>query len=128
MDKEGDLWPGLDKRYKSLGLNDSNIPTSESLKDVSVRALEFWHEKIVPRIKERKKVLIVSHSSTILSLLKVLDDIPEENIPGVAIPRSHPLLYRINVHTLKPLPMETKRFGILNGTFIGDSLELEKAM
>jgi len=53
LDENDERYPGKDKRYASLRHED--IPKTESLKSTVDRFLPYWHERIVPTIKEGKK-------------------------------------------------------------------------
>jgi 2,3-bisphosphoglycerate-dependent phosphoglycerate mutase len=48
--------------------------------------LPYWHEEIVPKIKDGKRVLIVAHGSTVRSLIKHLNSIPDDQIIDTNIP------------------------------------------
>jgi len=58
MQPESPYWPGKDPRYSNLGIDLSQIPASESLKDVTKRTKLFWEEVILKDLKKDKKVLI----------------------------------------------------------------------
>lgn len=103
MSRHSRFWPGKDPRYKTLGITDEMIPASESLKEVVERTKPFWSEVIAPRLKLNKKILIVGHENNLRSMLKVLDNIPDDEIINVDIPRSIPLIYHLDPVTLKPI-------------------------
>jgi 2,3-bisphosphoglycerate-dependent phosphoglycerate mutase len=95
-----DRYPGKDPRYQHLTKNE--IPLAESLKDTVARFLPFWHTDIVPEIKAGKKVLISAHGNSLRALVKYLDDISEDEIPGLNIPTGIPLVYELD-DQLKPI-------------------------
>ena len=128
MSKDYEHWPGRDKRYKAFGLKDDQIPTSESLEEVSERAMSYWHAIIEPQIKKGKRILIVSHGNTIRSMIKKIDNLSEEAIVEVSIPRAWPLVYTFDRETLQPIRTPHRKYEFLSGHFLGDQDVLEKTM
>jgi len=94
-------YPGKDARY--AGLKKEQIPLTECLKDTVERFLPFWHDTIVPSLKEGKKVLIAAHGNSIRALVKYLDNVPESEITELNIPTGIPLVYELDAQTLKPI-------------------------
>jgi len=94
-------YPGNDSRY--AGLQKSQIPLAECLKDTVERFLPFWHETVVPALKEKKKVLIAAHGNSIRALVKYLDNVPNNEITELNIPTGIPLVYELDEETLKPV-------------------------
>lgn len=78
------------------------IPLGESLKDTIARVLPYWEAEIVPQIKAGKKVLVVAHGNSLRALMKVLENISEEDIVDLNIPTAVPILYELD-DDLKPL-------------------------
>lgn len=72
------------------------MPLKETLKDTVERFLPAWHETIVPAIEEGKKVLIAAHGNSLRALVKYLDKISDEEIPGLNIPTGIPLVYELD--------------------------------
>jgi 2,3-bisphosphoglycerate-dependent phosphoglycerate mutase len=58
--------------------------------------LPYWHETIVPELLRQQKVLVVAHGNSLRALVKYLDRIPDEDIPGLNIPTGVPLLYELD--------------------------------
>jgi 2,3-bisphosphoglycerate-dependent phosphoglycerate mutase len=87
-------YPGNDPKYQDLEKND--LPFTECLKDTVERFLPFWHDKIVPEIKAKKRILISAHGNSLRALVKYLDKISEENIVHLNIPTGIPLIYELN--------------------------------
>jgi len=103
MTKDSKYFPGKDPRYQILGINDDDIPLSESLKDVTERTSKFWEEEIVPKLKQGKRLLIVGHENNLRSIIKRLDGISNEDILHLELPRAIPLIYHLDPVTLKPI-------------------------
>jgi 2,3-bisphosphoglycerate-dependent phosphoglycerate mutase len=100
LTKDDERFPGHDPRYRELP--DSTLPLSECLKDVVARFLPYWHETIAPAISADKRVLITAHGNSLRALVKYLDHISDEEIPGLNIPTGVPLVYELD-DALKPL-------------------------
>jgi 2,3-bisphosphoglycerate-dependent phosphoglycerate mutase len=62
------------------------LPFTESLKDQEARLIPYWTDTIAPLIKEGKRVLIVTHGSSIRTISKHLDSISEQEIAELNIP------------------------------------------
>ena len=92
--------PRFDKLYKNV--NNSKLPSSESLKDTEDRFLPFWHKKISPSIQNGKNVLIVAHGNSLRALIKYIDKISNKKIMSVNIPTGIPLIYELD-DKLKPI-------------------------
>lgn len=100
LEKSDARWPGHDPRYQNLDAGD--IPAAECLKDTVARFLPYWHETIAPAVRAGQRVLIAAHGNSLRALVKYLDDIPEDVIPGLNIPTGIPLIYELD-DDLKPL-------------------------
>lgn len=87
-----------DPRYRGL----PSQPATESLLDTQQRVLPYWHEKIMPCLREQKRVLIAAHGNSLRSLVKYLDDIGNEEILALNIPTGIPLVYELD-DDLKPI-------------------------
>jgi 2,3-bisphosphoglycerate-dependent phosphoglycerate mutase len=61
-----------------------------------------WDEAIAPAIKSGRRVLIAAHGNSLRSLVKMLDNISDEDIMGVNIPNGKPLVYELDA-ALKPI-------------------------
>ena len=92
--KDDERHPRFDPRYALLRPED--LPATESLKDTLDRVLPYWHETIVPQLVREQKVLVVAHGNSLRALVKYLDRIPDEDIPGLNIPTGVPLVYELD--------------------------------
>ncbi|MAE43355.1 2,3-diphosphoglycerate-dependent phosphoglycerate mutase [Candidatus Woesearchaeota archaeon] len=108
-------YPGNDPLYK--GLDKKDIPSTESLKDTVKRFVPYWKEKIVPALKDGKKVLISASGNSLRALVKHIDNVPNEEIVHFNIPTGVPLVYELD-DNLKPI----KHY------FLGNQKEIEKKM
>jgi len=58
--------------------------------------LPYWHETIAPTVSSGKRVMIVAHGNSLRALVKYLDTIPDQEIPGLNIPTGIPLVYELH--------------------------------
>jgi len=86
--------PRLDPRYADVPAD--LLPATESLKTTLERVLPYWHQQIVPQLKEGKKVLISAHGNSMRALVKHLDSVSDEQISGLNIPTGIPLVYELD--------------------------------
>ncbi len=87
------MFPGKDPRYADL--KPKEVPLTECLKDTVARFLPYWHKTIAPEVKKGKRVLIAAHGNSLRALVKYLDNIPDDVIPGLNIPTGIPLVYEL---------------------------------
>jgi 2,3-bisphosphoglycerate-dependent phosphoglycerate mutase len=83
-----------DPRY--TGLDRSQIPLGESLKDTRYRVAECWIDRIQPALNCGRRVLVVAHGNSLRALLMILEDIGEAEIPAVEVPNAVPIIYDVS--------------------------------
>ena len=86
--------PRHDVRYRGLSMD--RLPGTESLEDTLRRVMEVWDERVLPRIRAGKRILVVAHGNTLRALIKHLEDIPTEDLAELNIPTGIPLVYELN--------------------------------
>lgn len=72
---------------------DIRPPAGESLKDTLDRVLPFFNEHIIPATKTYETVLVSAHGNSLRAIVKELDGISDEEIPGMEIATGVPLIY-----------------------------------
>ena len=92
--------PSRDPRY--AGLDPTELPLAESLKDTVARFLPYWHQSIAPAITSGKRVVIAAHGNSLRALVKYLDEVSEADILELNIPTGIPLVYELN-DALRPI-------------------------
>ncbi len=92
--KKDKRYPGKDPLYKDL--KESEIPLTESLKDVQKRLLPYWRSEIAPAVKAGKKVLICAHGNSLRALIKYLENVSDKKIEDLNIPTGIPLVYELD--------------------------------
>jgi 2,3-bisphosphoglycerate-dependent phosphoglycerate mutase len=113
--------PRFDPRYSKLPPD--VLPATECLKDVVGRALPYWHDVIVPDLRAGSTVLVAAHGNSLRALVKHLDDIADDVIPGVNIPTGVPLIYELD-DDLVPQGERVDWSGGLRGRYLGDQDEV----
>mmetsp|Transcript_15167 Transcript_15167/g.25706 ORF Transcript_15167/g.25706 Transcript_15167/m.25706 type:complete len:132 (+) Transcript_15167:259-654(+) len=94
--------------------NPSNSPRTDS-----------WligRKSMYPKSNRGKKILIAAHGNTLRALVKHLDNISEEVIPGLNIPTGVPLVYELD-EDLKPIA-HPDAIGPLSGHYLGDQQDI----
>jgi 2,3-bisphosphoglycerate-dependent phosphoglycerate mutase len=86
--------PRYDPRY--AGVAPDKLPSSESLKLTLERVLPYWHMVLAPAIQSGQRVLVVAHGNSMRAMVKYLDHISDEEIPGLNIPTGVPLVYELD--------------------------------
>lgn len=85
---------------------DYPIPNGETLKVVYDRVVPFYIEKILPKAKEGKNVLVVSHGNALRALIKYMEDIKDEKMIDVEMPFGAILIYEVDENGKKIIKQE----------------------
>jgi len=112
LDADDERHPRFDRRYKDV----DNLPGAESLLLTLRRVIPCWNELIAPDLRAGKNVLIAAHGNSLRALVKMLDEISDEEITGFNIPTGIPLAYELD-DDLKPVSRE----------FLGDPEAIRQA-
>ena len=98
MEETDERYLGNDPRYAGI----TDFPKTECLKDTVARVVPYWESDIAPKIKAGKRLIIAAHGNSLRSLVKFLDNIPDDEIVGLNIPTGIPLVYELD-EDLKPV-------------------------
>ncbi|HLT90925.1 MAG TPA: 2,3-diphosphoglycerate-dependent phosphoglycerate mutase [Woeseiaceae bacterium] len=101
LDPSDERHPRHDVRYRGI----ENLPATESLKDTLARVKPCWEERIAPELRAGRHVLVAAHGNSLRALVKMLDGISDEDIPGFNIPTGIPLAYELD-DSLRPVHRE----------------------
>lgn len=82
---------------------DYPIPGGENLKQVYDRTIPYFIDKILPRLRQGEKILVVAHGNSIRALMKYLDNVSDEGIADVEMPLGHLLIYTFDGNSDLPL-------------------------
>merc|ERR1711870_130958 len=124
IDDASPYHPKLEAKYKDLAPAD--IPKTESLKTVIERVMPFWEGVIQPQLKEGKTVFVAAHGNSIRAIVKYIEDIPDDVIPGLEIPTGTPLVYELD-KDLKPIPSDLALAPLKFGRYLGDAEKIKAA-
>lgn len=86
--------PRFDPRYSRL--KPDQLPATECLQDTVARVLPFWNDSIAPALRSGRRVLITAHGNSLRALIKIIDNISDEDITQVNIPTGQPLVYELD--------------------------------
>jgi 2,3-bisphosphoglycerate-dependent phosphoglycerate mutase len=86
-------------RYAGLG---EAMPRTECLKDVVTRLVPYWENEIQNDLADGLTVLVAAHGNSLRALVKVLDEISDDEIAGLNIPTGMPLVYELD-ESFRPL-------------------------
>ncbi len=94
LTKDDPRWPGNQELYKDIPKK--LLPFTECLKDTVERVIPFWEERIVPELKNKKRIIISAHGNSLRALIKYLDKIPDDEISKLNIATGIPLIYELD--------------------------------
>lgn len=75
---------------------DEPPPQGESLKDTYHRTVPFFTKRILPELLADKDILIVAHGNSLRAIIKHLEEISDDDIPGFELPTGIPRCYTIS--------------------------------
>jgi 2,3-bisphosphoglycerate-dependent phosphoglycerate mutase len=101
LEEDDERHPSHDERYAGI----PNLPATESLATTLDRVIPCWNELVVPELEAGKNVLIAAHGNSLRALVKMLDEVSEEEITGFNIPTGVPIQYDLD-DDLKPRSRE----------------------
>ncbi|AMD19096.1 HBR195Cp [Eremothecium sinecaudum] len=89
--------PNRKQMYKAEEAAGIQLPSSESLFDVVQRSKPFLDKVIIESLKSNGGcAIVVGHGSTVRSILKVIQNISDEEIKDLNIPNGIPLVIELN--------------------------------
>jgi 2,3-bisphosphoglycerate-dependent phosphoglycerate mutase len=112
LELDDERHPSHDARYAGI----EDLPATESLATTLERVLPCWEETIAPDLRDGSNVLIAAHGNSLRALVKMLDNVSDDEITGFNIPTGIPLAYELD-DDLNPISRE----------FLGDAEEIAKA-
>jgi 2,3-bisphosphoglycerate-dependent phosphoglycerate mutase len=83
--------PARDPRWREIEAD--KLPNGESLSATRERAVGFWRERVEPRLRSGRRLLISSHGNTLRALIMALDGMSAEQVEGFEIPTGVPIVY-----------------------------------
>jgi 2,3-bisphosphoglycerate-dependent phosphoglycerate mutase len=77
------------------------LPGTESLKTTLARVKPYWEDRIAAELLRGKNVLVAAHGNSLRALVKMLEDVSDDEITELNIPTGVPRRYELDV-SLKP--------------------------
>ena len=96
--------PRFERRYASLQAQE--LPATESLKTTLERVAPYFKTRVAPELRAGRNVLIVAHGNSLRALVKMLDQMSDDEIVEFNIPTGVPIAYDLD-DSLKP---KSRRF------------------
>lgn len=124
LDKDSQYHPSKEAKYRDVDPKD--IPDTECLKDTIARVMPYWESTIVPDLKAGKTVLVAAHGNSIRAIVKFIEGISDDVIPGLEIPTGTPLVYELDAD-LKPIPNAAAMEPLKFGRYLGDAEAIKAA-
>jgi 2,3-bisphosphoglycerate-dependent phosphoglycerate mutase len=87
-------FPGHYLRYNDLTYRE--LPLTENLSETMTRALPFWHESIVPALRQNQKAVICAHGNSLRALVQYIDNLSDEEVTKLDIPTATPWVYELD--------------------------------
>ena len=104
LESDDERHPVHDPRYAGIDA----LPGTESLALTLERVLPCWEECVAPELRAGRNVLIAAHGNSLRALVKMLDEVSDEEITGFNIPTGIPIAYELD-DDLKPVSREFLR-------------------
>ncbi len=92
--EDDERFPGHYLRYNDLTYRE--LPLTENLSETMDRALPFWHESIVPALRQNQKVIICAHGNSLRALVQYIDNLSDEDVAKLDIPTATPWVYELD--------------------------------
>ena len=73
---------------------DTSPPDGESLKDTYNRVVPYFQKNILPRLADGKNVLVSAHGNSLRALVKLIENISENDIVKLEIATGQPIIYK----------------------------------
>ncbi|MGJ7505597.1 MULTISPECIES: 2,3-bisphosphoglycerate-dependent phosphoglycerate mutase [unclassified Variovorax] len=89
----------IDRRYADL--QSDQIPVGESLRQTVARVRSLWQQSISPAFRTHRSVAVVGHGNSLRALIKILEDLSDDEIVSVEVGNGTPIVYEFDAK-LKP--------------------------
>ena len=97
------------RQIQYSGVDPKDLPLTESLKDTVARAVPYFESEIKPRMLKGERVIIAAHGNSLRALVKVFENMSDDEIVGVNIPTAVPLVYEFD-----------RDFNVTSKRYLGD--------
>ncbi|CAJ1399835.1 unnamed protein product [Effrenium voratum] len=124
LEKESKYHPCHEAKY--AGMDPKDLPDTECLKDTIARVMPYWEETIAPMLKQGKTVFVAAHGNSIRAIVKMIEGLSDDLIPGLEIPTGTPLVYELD-KDLKPIASSLAVEPLKFGRYLGDAEKIKAA-
>lgn len=100
LEETDERYLGGDPRYGAI--ESGKFPKTECLKDTVARAVPYFRDEILPKVKKGKRLIVAAHGNSLRALVKYFDGISDSDIVNLNIPTGVPLVYELD-EGLKPI-------------------------
>ena len=101
LEPDDERHPSHDPRYAGI----DPLPATESLATTLERVVPCWEETIARDLAAGRNVLVAAHGNSLRAMVKMLDNVSDDEITGFNIPTGVPLEYELD-DELRPLRRE----------------------
>ena len=115
MEMDDPRSPRQDIRY--FGLEDHQIPLTESLKDTVERIVPYWEQYIFKSLYDYDQIIVAAHGNSLRGIIKHLKEISDEEIIKLNLPTGVPYVFEFD-----------EELDLVNDYFLGDPEEIAKKM
>merc|ERR1712060_935208 len=95
-------------------------------KDVIARVEPYCEASIKPDLVAGKTVFVAAHGNSIRAIVKYIEGIEDDVIPGLEIPTGTPLVYALD-ENLKPIATDQAVAPLKFGRYLGDAAAIAAA-
>ena len=72
------------------------VPGGETLKDVYERAVPFYTNELLPKLKDGKNIIIVAHGNSLRALMKYIENIDDAGVEKLEMPFGQLFVYDVD--------------------------------
>merc|ERR1712151_1328614 len=90
------------------------------------RVMPYWLGTIRPNLSSGKTIFVAAHGNSIRAIVKYIEGIPDDVIPGLEIPTGTPLVYELD-KDLKPIATDQAMAPLKFGRYLGDAEKIKAA-
>merc|ERR1712226_1704730 len=88
--------------------------------------MPYWKGTIMPQLKKGQTVFVAAHGNSIRAIVKYIENIPDDVIPGLEIPTGTPLVYEFD-KDLNPIAQAGAVEPMKYGRYLGDAEAIKAA-
>merc|ERR1712048_1454528 len=88
--------------------------------------MPYWEKTIMKDLAAGKAIFVAAHGNSIRAIVKYIEGIPDDVIPGLEIPTGTPLVYELD-KDLNPIKTELAVEPLQFGRYLGDAEKIKAA-